>query len=290
MEAGNPAPAGGSTLPRSSLATRSRKPRIRRVSPDQGNRWIGWKEEAPHLQGFTVPAGKAFFSFPVDGLHRFSPVPADEAQPSVGSPTRKDSPLIEQEKNVSKSEAPHPQRFTPIVVARHRFIVEARTRRDSSSVSRGNLLKRQEAPHPQGFLPPPVPPAAGGGKLHARRGSPWMRLLSGAKRGEPRPAGDSPTASPRSLKGVPEAPHPRDSPHLFLQAPRIKLPEIPYPRYSRQLGNPASPSLRGKSRARRVPLFSGKGAGLFSVKQQGRTGNSPCRGKGLMPSSLNPRE
>ena len=73
MEAGNPAPAGGSTLPRSSLATRSRKPRIRRVSPDQGNRWIGWKEEAPHLQGFTVPAGKAFFSFPVDGLHRFSP-------------------------------------------------------------------------------------------------------------------------------------------------------------------------------------------------------------------------
>ncbi len=145
-------PTGGSTLPRSSLATRSRKPRIRRVFPDQGNRWIGWKEEAPHpqgavhfrafawrgkprirrrfsnprniqslnpkeapqpavffpespfkvgeglqeaphLQGFTVPAGEAFFSFPVDGLHRFSPVPADEAQPSVGSPTSKDSPL-----------------------------------------------------------------------------------------------------------------------------------------------------------------------------------------------------
>ena len=50
-------------------------------------------QEAPHLQGFTVPAGEAFFSFPVDGLHRFSPVPADEAQPSVGSPTSKDSPL-----------------------------------------------------------------------------------------------------------------------------------------------------------------------------------------------------
>lgn len=51
MEAGNPAPAGVSTLPRSSLATRSRKPCIRRVFPDQGNRWIGWKEEAPHPQG-----------------------------------------------------------------------------------------------------------------------------------------------------------------------------------------------------------------------------------------------
>ena len=113
--------------------------------------------EAPHLQGFTVPAGEAFFSFPVDGLHRFSPASADETQPSVGSPTRKDSPLIEQEKNVSKSEAPHPQRFTPIVVARRRFIVEARTRRDSSSVSRGNLLKRQKAPHPQGLLPPLFP-------------------------------------------------------------------------------------------------------------------------------------
>ena len=55
MEAGNPAPAGVSILPKSSLATRSRKPRIRRVFPDQGNRWIGWKEEAPHPQGLLPP-------------------------------------------------------------------------------------------------------------------------------------------------------------------------------------------------------------------------------------------
>ena len=131
-----------------------RNPQFFRESPFKVGEGL---QEAPPLQGFTVPAGKAFFNFPVDGLHRFSPVPADEAQPSVGSPTRKDSPLIEQEKNVSKSEAPHPQRFTPIVVARCRFIAEARTGRDSSSVSRGNLLKRQEAPHPQGLLPPLFP-------------------------------------------------------------------------------------------------------------------------------------
>lgn len=56
MEAGNPAPAGVSTLPRSSLATRSRKPRIRRVFPDQGDRWIGWKEEAPHPRGLSISA------------------------------------------------------------------------------------------------------------------------------------------------------------------------------------------------------------------------------------------
>ena len=156
-----------------------------------------------------------------------------------------------------------------------------------------DLLWQRAAGSPASVGFPPIRATAGSvgrRKPHTRRGSPWMRLLSGAKRGEPRPAGDSPTASPRSLKGVPEAPHPRDSPHLFLQALRIKLPEIPYPQYSRQLGNPASPSLRGKSRARRVPAFSGKGAGLFSVRQQGRTGNSPCHGKGLTPSSLNPRE
>ena len=158
MEGASPASAGGFSTPEIYRSLTQRKPRNPQLFFPESPFKVGeGLQEAPHLQGFTVPAGEAFFSFPVDGLHRFSPASADETQPSVGSPTRKDSPLIEQEKNVSKSEAPHPQRFTPIVVVRRRFIVEARTRRDSSSVSRGNLLKRQEAPHPQGLLPPLFP-------------------------------------------------------------------------------------------------------------------------------------
>ncbi len=181
---------------------------------------------------------------------------------------------------MSKSEAPHPQRFTPIEIARRRFIAEARTRRDSSSVSRGNLLKRQKAPHPQGLLPPPVPPAAGGGKLHARRGSPWMRLLSGAKRGEPRPAGDSPTASPRSLKGVPEAPHPRDSPHFFCR------PRGSSCRKSRTHGIPASSVILQARRCAGNPApagflpFPGKARGCFPSGNRGGRGIAPAVGKG----------
>ncbi len=157
MEGASPSSAGGFPTPEIYRSLTQRKPRNPQFFSESPFKVGEGLQEAPHLQGFTVPAGEAFFSFPVDGLHRFSPASADETQPSVGSPTRKDSPLIEQEKNVSKSEAPHPQRFTPIVVVRRRFIVEARTRRDSSSVSRGNLLKRQEAPHPQGLLPPLFP-------------------------------------------------------------------------------------------------------------------------------------
>lgn len=129
---------------------------------------------------------------------------------------------------------------------------------------------RREAPRPQGF---PLNEAA---FWSEERGTPPCRGF---------PYGLTPV-----IEGSPGSPTPAGFSPLFLQVPRIKLPKIPYPRYSRQLGNPASPSLRGKSHARRVPPFSGKGAGLFSVRQQGRTGNSPCRGKGLMPSSLNPRE
>ena len=93
MEGASPSSAGGFPTPEIYRSLTQRKPRNPQFFSESPFKVGEGLQEAPPLQGFTVPAGEAFFSFPVDGLHRFSPASADEAQPSVGSPTRKDSPL-----------------------------------------------------------------------------------------------------------------------------------------------------------------------------------------------------
>ena len=104
-------------MPRSSLATRSRKPCIRRVFPDQGNRWIGWKEEAPHPQGGCP--------FPRVRMEGQAPHPQEVFQsPKYTEPYPKGSPATRSffvnrlSRSVRAFRKPHPCKGSPYLLAK----------------------------------------------------------------------------------------------------------------------------------------------------------------------------